>query len=83
VQSRVCGGHVAGLEHEKVTWHDRVGRNHDAVAVPHDPCAWRGHRSQRHHRTLRPVFLKEPDDGIDDHNRADRDGIEPFPKSRR
>jgi hypothetical protein len=26
--------------------------------------------------------LKEPDDGIDDHNRANRDGIEPFAKGR-
>ena len=81
-QSRICSGDVASLQHEDITRHDPVGRHHDAVAVPHDPGAWSSHRAQRHHRTLRPVFLKEPDDRIEDHDRADRDGIEPFPKGR-
>jgi len=81
-QSRVRGGDVASFEHEDITRHDPVGRHDDAVAVPHHPGAWRGHRAQRHHRTLGPVFLEEPDGGIEDHDRADRDRIEPFPNGR-
>ena len=82
VQSRVCRSDVAGLEHEEIPWNDGVGRDHDAVAVPHHPCPWRRHRAQRHHRTLRPVFLKKPDDRVDDDDRADRARVEQLTQRR-
>ena len=82
VQSRVCRSDVAGLEHEEIPWNDGVGRDHDAVAVPHDPRARRRHRSQRHHRALRPVFLKKPDDRVDDDDRADRARVEQLTQRR-
>jgi hypothetical protein len=79
VQSRVCGSDVAGLEHEEITWNDPARRHHDAVAVSHHPRTWRCHRAERRYRTLSSVFLKKPDDRVDNHNRADRDRIEQFP----
>jgi hypothetical protein len=78
LQSRVCSGDIAGLEQEEVAWNDRVGWHHDAVTVPHDACAWRGHRAQRQDGSLRAVFLKKPDGRIDDHNRANRESVEAF-----
>ena len=82
-QSRVSRGDVASLEHEDIARHDRVGRHHDAVAVAHDPCAWRGHRAQRHAPRAPPgVPGGTRSTRIEHHNRADRDRIEPFAEGR-
>ena len=45
-------------------------------------CAGRRHRAQRQKGTLGAMLLKEADDGVDDHNRADGDGIEQFAERR-
>jgi hypothetical protein len=82
VQARVRCSHVTRLENEEIPWHDLVGGNHDAVAVPPDSRPGRRHRAQRHHGAFRTVLLQEADLRIHDHNRADGDRIQPFAEGR-
>ncbi len=66
---------VAGLQHEHIARYEVGGDDGGLGAVTHDPRRGGRHGAQRRHRLFGAVLLEEPDEGIEDDDGADDDGV--------
>jgi len=74
---------VAGFEQDHVTWHE-LGRGHGRIrAVTPHARRESGQCPERHDRALGPVFLRESEYGIEQHDRGDRGDVLGFAEEAR
>src|SRR5262249_23211762 len=66
---------VPRLQQHNVTWHQVPGEYPLLVRVAPHSYHRRRQLPQRHHRLLRAILLRIAEDGVEEHNREDGDGI--------
>jgi hypothetical protein len=82
-QPRIRRDQITGVQEEHVTRDHLRRSNHRCLTVAHDLCPRRCQSCQRSSGTLRTIFLKEPDNGIEEHDSDDRDAVNEFTEDSR
>ena len=77
VEADVGGDLVAEFEEHDVAWHERLRRDHRRLPVAQGSRFRREHVADRIERLLRPAFLKEAEQSVDDDDAEDDRGVEP------
>ena len=68
---------VAGFEGHDIARHERFGRDHGGLPVAQGPRFRREHVADRIEGLLRPAFLDEAEQSVDDDDTEDDRGVEP------
>ncbi len=76
-EADVGGDLVAGFEEHDVARHERLRRDHRRLSVAQGSRFRREHVADRIERLLRPAFLKEAEQSVDDDHAEDDRGVQP------
>ena len=74
-QAQVRRNHVAGFKQHQVTWNQLGSIKRQALAAAPNIGQWHGHKTQRSKRAFGPVFLHGANNGIQNQDHQDRDGV--------